>query len=74
MPSPTISTSPARPSRTAPPRHGPSIIFADSTGAFPPPSRARNVRWIAIGIAFVPFVMSATIAGQLPPEGCVSPV
>ena len=47
MPSPTISTSPAAASRTAPPRHGPSIIFCGSTGALPDPSWARKVRWIA---------------------------
>ena len=35
MPSPTISTSPGSPRRTAPPRQGPSIIFAGSTGALP---------------------------------------
>ncbi len=51
MPSPTISTSPGSASRTAPPRHGPSIIFCGSTGALPPPSRARKVRWIASGVA-----------------------
>ena len=33
MPSPTISRSPGRRSRTAPPRQGPSIIFCGSTGA-----------------------------------------
>src|ERR1700677_633669 len=44
IPSPTISTSPGSARRTAPPRHGPNIIFCGSTGAFPPPSRARYVR------------------------------
>jgi hypothetical protein len=38
------TSSPAGPSRTAPPRHNPSIIFAGSSGAFPSPSRARKVR------------------------------
>ena len=73
MPSPTISTSPGSARRTAPPRHGPSIIFCGSTGALPLPSRARKVRWIASGVSSAPRVTSATIAGQMPPEGCFSP-
>jgi hypothetical protein len=32
--------------------------------AFPSPSRARYVRWIATGLPSVPFVTSATIIGQ----------
>ena len=59
--------------RTTPPRHGPSIIFCGSTGALPAPSRARKVRWIASGVPSTPFVTSATIAGQMPPEGCFNP-
>jgi hypothetical protein len=46
MPSPTISRSVGSAKRTAPPRQGPSIIFAGSIGAFPAPSAARNVLWI----------------------------
>ena len=34
-----------------------------------PPSRARYVRWIAIGTPSAPFVTSAIIVGQIPPEG-----
>ena len=73
MPSPTISTSPGSARRTAPPRQGPSIIFCGSTGALPLPSRARKVRWIASGVPSAPRVTSATIAGQMPPEGCFRP-
>jgi hypothetical protein len=73
MLSPIISKSPGGPSRTAPPRHGPSIIFAGSTGAFALPSTARKVRWMPVGLPFLPHVTSATIAGQTPPEECFSP-
>jgi hypothetical protein len=73
MPSPTISTSPGSARRTAPPRQGPSIIFCRSTGAFPLLSRARKARWVASGVSLDPRVKSVTIAGQIPPEGCVSP-
>jgi len=69
----TLSPSRYVSSRTAPPRQGPSIIFAGSTGAFPLPSPARNVRWIPIGLPSSPSVTSATIAGQTPPVGCFSP-
>ena len=51
----------------------PSIIFCGGIGAFPPPSRARYVRWIATGVPPAPFVTSATIVGQIPPEGCFRP-
>jgi len=73
MPSPTISTSPGEARRTTPPRQGPSIIFAGSTGALPTPSRARKVRWIARSVSSPPRITSATIAGQMPLEGCLSP-
>jgi hypothetical protein len=72
-PSPIISRSVASARRTAPPRQGPSIILDRSTGAFPPPSSARNVRWIATGVPSEPRVTSATIAGHLPPDGCRNP-
>ena len=39
----------------------------------PTPSRARKVRWIANGASSTPRVTSATIAGQMPPEGCFRP-
>jgi hypothetical protein len=54
MPSPTISTSPCTPRRTALPRQGPSIIFCGLTGALLWPSRARKVRWIAVGALSTP--------------------
>src|SRR5262249_29936789 len=71
MPSPTRSTSLGLARRTAPPRHGPSIIFCGLTGAFPAPSRVRKVRWRASGLSSKPRVTSATITGQMPPDGCL---
>ena len=73
MPSPTISTSLGSARRTAPPRHGPSIIFGGWTRGFACATithkvsavnherrRCRSPRR---------FVTSATITGQMPPEG-----
>src|SRR5262249_23184835 len=57
---------------TAPPRQGPSIIFCGCNGALLRPSCARKVRWIASGVSSRPRVTSATIAGQLLPDGCFS--
>ena len=72
MPSPIISgrDGSAFARGTTPPRHGPSIIFCGSTGALPLPSRARKVRWIACGVASLPFITNATIAGHPRPAGC----
>ena len=44
MPSPIISGLDVGAKRTAPPRHGPSIIFGGETGALLRPSRASQVR------------------------------
>ena len=74
MPSPTMSTSPGSP---AAPRHRDrdrASSSVDRSAPFHSPSRARKVRWIASGVPSTPFVTSATIAGQMPPEGCFRPV
>src|SRR6266566_4085337 len=65
MPSAIINRSPTGPSRTAPPRQGPSIFFGGVTGALAPPSRDKNVRWMPIGSPSVPRVISATMAGHM---------
>ena len=44
IPSATITRVSGTPSRTTPPRQGPSIIFAGLTGAFPEPSAFKKVR------------------------------
>ena len=75
------SRCPRRPSAHRPDRRGArrrrgmdrASSSAGRPAPCPPPSRARKVRWIASGVPSAPLVTSATIAGQIPPEGCFRP-